>query len=312
VFRFSPALAFVAITLPIAAIAAPVQPLVIPFDSHHDAIGFDVTVRGAHLHVILDTGLDPSAIDTAVAERLKLPLDRKGGDEAEGEGAGHTTVYPSSIDNLRIGSRQFAKFEALAMDMSALTKRFGKTLDGVLGYSFLRDKIVLIDYRRNTVSLLSSAGQAKTQACRKHYAIPLRSNGDDRIPVISVFRIGKASLPASLDTGSSGGVTLYKSALDLSDIKAAFAQTGTKFVTGARGDLQVTTGTLNSIVGFGPFELPPGQIANTSPQPGSRTTRMANIGNKLFRAMKLQILLDYPAKTLTFYGDCGGVPAGRT
>jgi len=40
----------------------------------------------------------------------------------------------------------------------------------------------------------------------------------------------------------------------------------------------------------------------------SRATdmRVANIGNQVFAAMKLKIILNYPAKRLLFYGNCGG------
>ena len=38
--------------------------------------------------------------------------------------------------------------------------------------------------------------------------------------------------------------------------------------------------------------------------PGSADTRFANIGNKLFAAMRLKMLLDYKAKKITFYGAC--------
>ena len=34
-------------------------------------------------------------------------------------------------------------------------------------------------------------------------------------------------------------------------------------------------------------------------------TRLANVGNKLFAEMNLKILLDYRARQMTFYGDCG-------
>jgi hypothetical protein len=55
-------------------------------------------------------------------------------------------------------------------------------------------------------------------------------------------------------------------------------------------------------VGFGPFSLPAGQtvsLRGTTPD-----GRAANVGNKLFAAMKLKLLLDYQSKRITFYGDC--------
>ena len=61
--------------------------------------------------------------------------------------------------------------------------------------------------------------------------------------------------------------------------------------------------TLNVPVGFGPFTLPAGQIVTLRKPPGS-DSRAANIGNKLFAALKLKMLLDYKSRVMTFYGDC--------
>ncbi len=45
----------------------------IPFDSCRHAIGLTVSLRGKPLHVLLDTGVDPSEIDLGRAKALALP-----------------------------------------------------------------------------------------------------------------------------------------------------------------------------------------------------------------------------------------------
>jgi hypothetical protein len=59
-------------------------------------------------------------------------------------------------------------------------------------------------------------------------------------------------------------------------------------------------------VGFGPFTLPAGQVVKLTKAADANDRRVANVGNALFAAMNLKILLDYPAKMIRFYGDCGG------
>jgi hypothetical protein len=61
---------------------------------------------------------------------------------------------------------------------------------------------------------------------------------------------------------------------------------------------------LNARIGFGPFTLPAGQSVTVRAADGTMDTRMANIGNPVFAAMKLKVLLNYRAKLITFYGDC--------
>lgn len=286
--------------------AASAAPLTVPFDFSRSAIGLDVTVKGQPLFMILDTGVDPSAIDAARAEALGLKIDRGAGGEASGVGdAKESKVYPATLDGLAIAGHGFAPIDALALDMSAISAGYGRALDGVLGYSFLADKIVLIDYGQARLGILGRPADAASsvRACRKRWTIPLRGFPDDSIPAIPEFRFGKASGTISLDTGSNGGITLYPAALDLAGLRAALQETGEQTATGARGSTTVKTYVLNEPVGFGPFTLPAGQAVTLRKTPGS-DTRVANIGNKLFAAMGLKMLLDYRSRMMTFYGDC--------
>ncbi|HEY2070481.1 MAG TPA: retropepsin-like aspartic protease [Rhizomicrobium sp.] len=263
-----------------------------------------MTVHGKLLYMILDTGVDPSVIDAARADALGLKLDKTAGGEASGEGdAKQAQVYPTTVDGLSIAGRDFPPVDALATDMGARSARYGRALDGVLGYSFLADKIVLIDYPNHKLGFLDRPADATplVQSCRKRWSIPLASFPNDSIPAIPEFRFGNVSAPISLDTGSNGGINFYQSALDLPGIRAALVAKGETAITGARGNGTAKVYVLNAAVGFGPFTLPAGQIVPL--RGASPDTRAANIGNKLFAAMNLKMLLDYRSKLMTFYGD---------
>ncbi len=297
------------VTLTLAAFwsTAAASPLTVPFDFSKGAIGLEVTIKGAPAYMLLDTGVDPSAIDTARAEALGFKIDRSAGSEATGYGDDKSAeVFPTSIDNLAIAGRRFAPVEALTMDMGQLSARYGRPLDGVLGYSFLFDKIVLIDYPRRTAAILDRPGDAlpAVQSCRKHWSIALRGVKDDSIPVISDFRFGAATAPVSLDTGSSGGIALYQRALDVPGLRAALTANGEGASIGARGYSKTKKYVLNEPVGFGPFTLPPGQTVTLRDDEGSADTYIANIGNRLYSALTPKILLDYQHHVVTFYGDC--------
>ena len=296
-----------ALTLALSCGVASGTPLTVPFDYSHKEIGLSVTVGGAPLYMILDTGVDPSVIDLARADALKLKVDRGGGGEASGEGdAKQSKVYPSTIAGLAIGGRSFPGFDALAFDMGPLSKQYGRTLDGVVGYSFLTDKIVLIDYPARTLGILDqpSDAVATIRACRTRWSIPLASFKDDSIPMIPAFRFGAATAPISLDTGSNGGIALYQGALDLPGMRAALKENGETAYQGARGVGHAKTYVLTAPVSFGPFSLPAGQVVTVYPGAGSADTRLANIGNPLFAQLKLKILFNYRSRLMTFYGDC--------
>jgi hypothetical protein len=291
----------------LAAVAAHAAPLKVPFDYSKNEIAIDVSVDGAPLYMLLDTGLDPSAIDQGLTQKLHLKIDRKNGGEASGEGdAKHVVAYPTTIDRLSIGGKAFGSVDALTIDTSILSAHYGRRLDGVLGFSFLKDKIVLIDYSARMIGLLDRAADAApaVKSCRTIWTTPLTSYKDDAIPIIAAFRFGNALAPISLDTGSSGSITLYNDALALPGVRAALSEKGVSHSAGARGESTSKTYALSLPVGFGPFSLPPGQIVVVRENKGHDDPRAANIGNRLLAAMKLKMLLDYRARQMTFYGGC--------
>ncbi len=293
--------------IPVAALAAPATsgPLTVPFDYTKGAIGIDVTLQGTPLYVIIDTGVDPSVIDLSRADALGLKVDHGDGGEASGFGEGKGgAVFPTTIGGLEIDGRQFKPFDALATDMGPLSNHYGRKLDAVLGYSFLSDKIILINYSGKALSIFARSGDTKQaiRACRTRWTAPLTTS--DGFPIIPTFRLGAASGPVSLDTGSNGGIGLFPRALNLPGVRASLVEKGTVVHSGARGDAKASTYTLNVPVGFGLFTLPAGQVVTVYSGQEPADGRIANIGNRLFAAMNIKMLLDYRGRKMTFYGDC--------
>lgn len=292
---------------PTAAAPAPMSaaPVIVPFDFSHNAIGLDVKVKGVPLYMLLDTGVDPSIIDLNRAGALGLKVDREDGGDASGFGGGKApSVFPSRIDQLALGDRTFASFDALAFDTTGISASYGRNIDGILGYSFLSDKVVLIDYPGHRLGIFDKPGEADgiTGTCRKRWSTPLMTV--DNFPVITNFRLGAATVPISFDTGSNGGIALFQNALTLPGIRAELIEKGAITHVGARGQATSKSYLLKAPVGMGPFMLPPGQIVTLHGEAAASDMRVANIGNKLFAEMKLKMLLDYPAKTITVFGDC--------
>ena len=259
------------------------------------------------MFVLLDTGVDPSVIATARAESLGLKVDRASGGEASGYGEGKSaTVYPTTIDGLAIHGRSFAPIDALTADTTAISRVYGRDIDGVLGYSFLKDKIVLINYAAQRVWILDRAADVGplVRRCSAHWSTAMQFLGHDNTPIIPKFRFGSSSGPITLDTGSNGGISLFDRALESPDVKAALVEQGEIEHAGSRGAAKSKTYSFDAPVGLGPFSLPPGQSVNRLKAESPDDKRFANIGNRLFADMRLTILLNYPARKLTFYGSC--------
>ena len=280
-------------------------PLVIPFDFSQSELGLKVSIDGKPLSAILDTGVDPSLIDLAEAKALGLDINQRDAGEAAGFGAGRgMTVFPAKIKGLTIGQREFQPFDALASDMRSLTKADQPRLDMVLGYSFLSDKIVLVDYVTGRLAIFDRADEAKAmvETCKARWAIPLTTF--ESYPLIPDFRFGKVTGPVTLDTGSNGGIGLFRVAETLQGMQASLVHEGSTVHRGARGVSTVEDYSLNEPVGFGPFILPAGQKVFVHNEAGSEK-RLANIGNTFLKALKIKMLLDYRSRYMTFFGSCG-------
>lgn len=278
------------------------RPLVVPFDFSRSEIVLDVSVAGKPLHMFLDTGVSPSLIDSATATALGLKIDHAGGGEASGQGDdAHAMVYPTSIDGLVIGGRRFSPVEALAIDMTAISRAFGSPLQGTLGHSFLAGKVVLIDYQARTLTIFDQSAQvsAELAKCRKVWRTRLRPFRGDTDPVVEL-NIGSARLPATIDTGSDGNVELYQQALDEPRVRAALVEESSHTETGSRGAYTVKVDRLTAPISLGPFVLPAGQTVTVS----TAEDRPANVGNKLLTSMRLKLLLDYRNGQIAFMGDC--------
>jgi len=206
---------------------------------------------------------------------------------------------------LAIAGHRFGGFDALASDMQRLSQSYGRPIDGILGYSFLADKIVLIDYPHRTLAVLDKAAQAGplTRSCRSRWSIPLKTS--ESFPLIPEFRFGEATGAVTLDTGSNGGIALFPNALAIPGLPSKLTEKGEETHNGVQGKAVTKTYTLSTSVGFGPFTLPAGQTVTLHDRQWSSPDHVANIGNQLFAAMNLKMLLDYRARTMTFFGDCG-------
>jgi hypothetical protein len=233
-------------------------------------------------------------------------VDRGNASEGSGFGSGKAMASPATIAGLKIGGHAYPDVDALALDTAAISKGYGRPVDGVLGYSFLKDKAVLIDYAATTITVLSGAREAEelTHSCRSHYSIPLVFLGDNHWPVISEFHVGDATAAVTLDTGSSRRIGFYQIALQTKAIRDALKVTGTNTGAGARGSFTSKTAVLGLPVGLGPLRLPAGGIVSILPANGQSDKVVANIGNAMLAEISPELLLDYVGKTVSFYGDC--------
>ena len=94
----------------------------------------------------LDTGASRTVISTGLSRRLGLDLVQAPPMTAGG-GSGRVSATVGWVESLRVGDNAVGRLEVMAAEfMTSLSEALGTPLEGIIGYNFLRQFTVTIDY----------------------------------------------------------------------------------------------------------------------------------------------------------------------
>lgn len=98
----------------------------------------------------LDTGAGQTVLSSELADELAL----KQGEKKEAFGAGgKVSVSMSVVDSIAIENAKVESLSVVITDLSLLRMATGEKLDGILGYNYLRNFRVPIDYPKRLLTL---------------------------------------------------------------------------------------------------------------------------------------------------------------
>jgi predicted aspartyl protease len=276
------------------AVKAPVE---VPFEFIANQIIVPVKIAGkGPFNVLLDTDTDPSAIDAATAQELGLAVGSKGS-TATGGGTEKTTVFPTRLPSLEMGTVLARDVLAATIDLKKLGDRIGKPIHGVLGYSFLKDRIVQIDYANEKLRFFNESPYPRIQFGPNMVnivAFPFRYE-DGEVIIDSVF-INNEKMRATLDTGSSVSFALTPEAVSTLGLEEQGRDADDQ--VGYNGVYKSKVGTLKSVrMGKLAIESAPATfwLAGT----GHDNKRFqVNIGNGFFK--DFMMTFDFRNKIVVF------------
>lgn len=197
--------------IPLSACAsAPAQPadIALPAVFRDGLVYIQVSVDGAPpVWMDLDDGTSPSAIDLDYARSLGLKL-KPGAGSGTGIGTERVTFFNTSAELSTGGAVRRIDFSASRL--KGMTGPDGKQLAGVLGYSFLAGKILVIDYPRQTVAFTASA-----PPCTCDLPMGLDTN----IPTVPVTIAGHR-MTALIDSGGMYDLLATPAAVKLAGLES--------------------------------------------------------------------------------------------
>jgi hypothetical protein len=196
------------------------------------------------------------------------------------------------FSTLGIGAISASDVAAAAIDLSKVSERMGVRVDAVLGYSFLKKRIVQFDYPSLVVRFLDRSTASKVGNA---VTLPFRYKDD---VLIDDVRVNGRPVVANLDTGSSGSFQLSPAAINefgLAD-EAAGGKASTSL--GYNGTYVNHEGTVKNLT-IGTISIDQPKVLFLSAGTGhDKVPWSINIGNGFMK--DYVVTVDYLAKTVTF------------
>ncbi len=274
----------------------PKVPVAIPFSFEHNQIVVEAYVNGhGPLRFLFDTATDPSTIDLDAARSAGLSL-KATGKAGEGGGSERTLTYDTKFSSLSLGTIVQQDVEAVGMDQHQLHSAFALPVVGVIGYSFIQNRIFTIDYAQHLITFFDHPPGEVTG--NKTKSVHLRLDHGDNIPLVEDCMIDHSRVVAAIDTGSSFAITLTPAATTRLGLQA-IADAG-QIVPG-RGYNGVTKATLGKVpvIEIGGVQLRDVEVRFFKPGFGyDHTTWDVNLGNPFLQ--QFQLTMDYHSRRVFF------------
>jgi predicted aspartyl protease len=259
----------------------------IPFEFTRSLVLVQARVQGqGPFACLVDTGANPSVIDLALARKLGLRLSGEAG-AAEGIGSDQVKIHETEM-LAAVGNATASPVAAVAVDLAALSRAFGRPIDCILGQSWLATRVTEIDYPRG---VLRQRQSRRTEASCS--TMPMRFWMDDDLMPLVTAQVNGQDVAVSLDTGSNGVLKLFPLEARRAGVEVEPASEGS--VTGVRGRAAVSGGRATRVQ-FGPLALSDVRITVGERNEGESAGRSGNLGNGLLRLGVLT--LDYPARRI--------------
>jgi predicted aspartyl protease len=274
-------------------------PVEVPFEFVHNQIVVQVKIAGkGPFNMLVDTDTDPSAIDEKTARELGLSIGSNGA-PASGSGTETNTTYPTMFPTVELGSITAKQIPAATIDMSKISARIDRPIAGVLGFSFLKDRIIQIDYGNLKLRFFAESPYPRIQmAPNTVNTIAMTFKREDGDVIVDSVFVNNEKMRATLDTGSSGSFSLTPEAVALLGLEGDEAEGKTETSVGYNGQYERKNGVLKS-VRMGRYSAEGVQASFFPPKTGhDNRPWQLNIGNAFFQDFVMTF--DFKNKIVVF------------
>ncbi len=222
-------------------------PVTVPFDYFNRHIFITLTLNGTPGMVFLmDSGTNCNVLSMATAASMGLrpvSIQQKKG---LGLGAGKVNIAAAKDIDARIGNIQIANLMAV-VDLTDLENRFGHRIDGILGFPFLQNFVVQLDFTQHVLTLMPSKKYSYRGTGDMLY-LTSRSKATSIPVMLSTVDHRERQIKVEVDTGSDVTLLLYSQFVHGAHMEGMFPAKSQLQAYGLGGYFSMEYGVLSALL----------------------------------------------------------------
>jgi predicted aspartyl protease len=120
-----------------------------PIASLYGKMVTEVLVGKNRLSFILDTGAETNVLDSRLPKQVLANVTMERRISVVGAGSERKEAWYGSLKHLSVGGTRVNHLDVMVTSLQHLSDAYGRSIDGILGYSFLSGKIAAINFANN-------------------------------------------------------------------------------------------------------------------------------------------------------------------
>ena len=118
-------------------------------------------IGGKNLNFCFDTGAETNAISSDLNKNIMNTLTITRRSALKGTGSAASEVLFGRMNDFTIGDRQIHDMETIITNLDALSEAYGTRIDGMLGYNFLEQGVVCVNFTKRQFGIRFTKGGEK-------------------------------------------------------------------------------------------------------------------------------------------------------
>ncbi|MGB3076414.1 MAG: aspartyl protease family protein [Chitinophagales bacterium] len=129
------------------------QRLQIPFVIENNIIFINTSIGGNKLRYCLDTGAEINVLGNEAPKKVLQHFKLSSRNSLTGTSNQRVEVFGGELDELTIGDHAFLNTQTILTGLAGLQMVYNTNIDGILGYNFLAEGRVIINFRKKQLTM---------------------------------------------------------------------------------------------------------------------------------------------------------------